>query len=308
MPDVLSQIDSTVEIVTPENIAFTYRVAGPFRRFPAFFLDLLIRWAFLILVAIACAAGGIVLGGAAPAVIFVAYFLLEWFYGGLCETFLNGQTPGKWVLGIRVLSIDGQPINGMQAVLRNVLRFADMMPLLSLQMFSGPPLYAIPTFGMALATMALSRRFQRVGDLVCGTIVVIEERYWLTGVARLEDPRAAQLAEFIPLDYRVSRSLARALAAYVDRRRFFSPPRRREVARHLAQPLAERFGFPRDTSYDLLLCALYYRTFVAERRGQGSETGSAATSPFAGPAVGESPVSIQPEDRRETPAREPDTP
>ena len=84
-------------------------------------------------------------------------------------------------------------------------------------------------------------------------------------MARLEDPRAAQLAGYIPLDFRVSRSLARALAAYVDRRRFFCPPRRREVARHLAQPLLERFGFPPDTSYDLLLCALYYRTFVADR-------------------------------------------
>jgi uncharacterized RDD family membrane protein YckC len=231
-------------------------------------LDLMIRWAMLVIIVIATSLAGVVLGGAAMAIIFVAYFLIEWFYGGLFETFMNGQTPGKWVLGIRVLSVDGQPINGIQAVLRNVLRFADMMPLLSLQVFGGPPAYMIPTFGLALATMTLSRRFQRLGDLVCGTIVVVEERRWLTGVARIDDPRAIQLAEYIPLDFRPSRSLARALAAYVDRRRFFSPARCREVARHLAQPLLERFGFPPDTSYDLLLCALYYRTFVADRGSQ----------------------------------------
>ena len=84
-------------------------------------------------------------------------------------------------------------------------------------------MYAIPTFGFALVAAALSPRFQRLGDIVCGTIVVIEERRWLTGVAKLEDPRAAQLASYIPMDFRINRSLARALAAYVDRRRFFSP-------------------------------------------------------------------------------------
>jgi hypothetical protein len=69
----------------------------------------------------------------------------------------------------------------------------------------------------------------------------------------------------LPPNFVVTRSLAKSLATYVERRRFFTPPRRREVARHLAIPLLERFGLPPDTSYDLLLCALYYRTFIADR-------------------------------------------
>jgi uncharacterized RDD family membrane protein YckC len=277
----VEQIDSTVEIVTPENIAFHYRVAGPFRRMPAYILDLFVRWAVLFVISIVCSLAGIVMGGMAFAVIMVSSFLLEWFYGGVFETFMNGQTPGKWVLGIRVLSVDGKPINGIQAVLRNVLRFADMMPLLSLQMISDIPMYAIPTFGLALVTMTMSRRYQRLGDLVCGTIVVIEERHWLTGVARLEDQRTAQLAGYIPMDFQISRSLAQTLAAYVDRRRFFSVPRRREVARHLAEPLLKQFGFPPDTSYDLLLCALYYRAFIADVADSDSRDEELGTSPFA---------------------------
>mgnify|MGYP001078143045 CR=1 FL=1 len=78
--------------------------------------------------------------------------------------------------------------------------------------------------------------------MVCGTLVVIEERHWLTGVAKLEDPRAAQLAEYVPPDFRVSRSLARSLATYVERRRFFTQARRGEVAKHLAQPLLAQFA------------------------------------------------------------------
>ncbi len=103
-------------------------------------------------------------------------------------------------------------------------------------------------------------------------MVIVEERKWLVGVARLEDPRAAQLASFLPADYVVSRTMARALALYVDRRRFFTIERRREVARHLAQPLIRQFGLMPDTSDDLLLCALYYRAFVADK-------GDAAATP-----------------------------
>jgi hypothetical protein len=40
------------------------------------------------------------------------------------------------------------------------------------------------------------------------------------------------------------------------------------VARHLADPLLRLFQLPPDTSHDLLLCALYYRTFVAQQPGE----------------------------------------
>jgi uncharacterized RDD family membrane protein YckC len=267
MESSVLQLDTTIEIVTPENIAFDYRVAGPFRRFPAYLIDLAIRFGILIVLWMALSFLAGMGGGAfAIAVGLIAMFLLEWFYGGFFETYMNGQTPGKWVMGIRVLTVDGQPINGLQAVLRNILRTVDLYPMLSIEMFDAPaPLYIFPTYMAGLLTMAMNRRFQRLGDLVCGTMVVIEERHWLTGVAKLEDPRAAQLAEYVPPDFRVSRSLARSLATYVERRRFFSAARRREVARHLAEPLLEEFGMRRDTSHDLLLCALYYRTFVADR-------------------------------------------
>lgn len=265
-----AQIDSTVEIVTPENIAFHYQVAGPFRRFPAFMLDMLIRTGVITLVAIILGLAGALtnLGGITGLGFLIIWFVSDWFYGGVFETWMNGQTPGKWVLGIRVLSLDGQPINGLQATLRNILRTVDMFP---------------PVAGMCmvgLLAMTLSRRFQRLGDIVCGTIVVIEERQWLTGVAKMDDPRVAQLANYIPADYRISRTLAKTLAAYVDRRRFFSIPRRREVARHLAEPLLVQFGFPLDTSYDLLLCALYYRSFVADRSDDDRIATAAAGSPF----------------------------
>jgi uncharacterized RDD family membrane protein YckC len=244
-------LDATQSVVTPENIAFEFRLAGPFRRLPALLLDMVIK----IALAVGLAWGlsltvGLVSWGLAMFLFLVIYLAMDWFYGVLFETFLNGQTPGKLVMGLRVLSENGLPINGMQAALRNLFRAADLLMGL------------VP---IGLGVMALNRRYQRLGDIVAGTIVVVEERQWLTGVAKLDDPRAIQLAAFLPPNFVVTRSLARALATYVERRRLFTPPRRREVARHLAEPLLERFGLPPDTSYDLLLCALFYRTFIADR-------------------------------------------
>ena len=292
-----AQIDSTVDVVTPENIAFRYQAAGPFRRLPAFAIDFAIRAAVMILAVIVFVMSlGILLSVSAVllymAVLTLAWFVLQWFYGGIFEAYWNGQTPGKRLMGIRVLRTDGQPINGLQAVMRNVLRFLDMMPLVpiplpdsmvenlfdSSQMIDMP---FVPIFLLGLITPMLNRRYQRLGDIVCGTMVVVEERSWLFGVAKLDDPRGEQLAAWIPANFRISRSLARALAVYVERRKFFAPPRRREIARHLGEPLLEQLNFPRDTSHDLLLCALYYRAFVADRGDARLDTSIPEPSPLA---------------------------
>lgn len=268
MASQVGSIDAMLEVVTPENIAFQYQVAGPFRRLPAFLIDTCIRAAIFISFTIGLSMLGFMLSleGMTSALVIVAWFVLDWFYGGILEILLNGQTFGKRVMGLRVLTLDGEPINAVQALMRNFLRFADMMPILSLEVFSLPvAAYMIPTFVVALVTMTANRRYQRLGDLVCGTVVVVEERSWLAGVVELDDPRAKLLANLIPADFRVSRTLARALSDYVDRRRYFSPARRREIARHVAAPLVAQFNFAADTSYDLLLCALYYRAFVADR-------------------------------------------
>jgi hypothetical protein len=70
----------------------------------------------------------------------------------------------------------------------------------------------------------------------------------------------------------------------VERRKFFSPMRRREVAAHVANPLIERFGLPRDTSPDLMMCALYHRTFIVKDEQDRREAAiiSQAENPFAG--------------------------
>lgn len=254
-----AEIDNRIEIVTPENIAFHYRAAGPFQRLPAYLIDVLLR---VTVLGIGAAVVGFVFGAidlaeAAAGFLLVAYFLLEWFYGGFFETVWNGQTPGKWLLRLRVVSITGQPITGSQAVLRNLLRAADAMPALPLALFQ------LPSYQLGLLTMSANARFQRLGDFASGTMVVVEEPQRRHGVVIVNEPEVVRLAQSLPPKLQLSPSAARTLSAYVARRNMLSPARRVEISRHLAEPLRQRLGLP-PVNPDLLLCAIYRRTFLAE--------------------------------------------
>lgn len=244
-------LDTRVELVTPENIALEYRVAGPFRRLPAYALDMMVRYGLIALVSFVLLIAGVrIAPGATQGLMLVVFFGFSWFYGGLFETFWNGQTPGKRIMKIRVLGVDGQSINAQQAILRNLLRTADFMP----GMFQ---------FGL-LAAM-LNDRFQRLGDLACGTMVVVEESQTQQGAMRVTEPDALALAAELPANLSVDPRLARLLSNYVLRRRALPWHRRIEIARHVAEPWRERLGLPASTSYDLLLCALYHRLFFSDQ-------------------------------------------
>lgn len=262
-------IDLTAVITTPENIQFEYRIAGPFRRLPALLLDFAIRMMCLIAFFMLMVFVGISIAlpfGMITFLLLLSSFALDWFYGLFFETYWNGQTPGKWLTKIRVISVDGRPINAYQATVRNFLRLADFAPMVSLEVFSAdaPPAYVIPTFLVSLICMTLTSRFQRLGDLAAGTMVVVNERSWVPTNVKLEDTRVVSLSEHIPPNFRMSSTLAKAIALYAERRSRISFGRRTELALHLAKPLLKQFNFRDDTSPDLLLCALYYREFVSK--------------------------------------------
>ena len=272
------KLDCHARVITPENIAFEYALAGPFKRLPAFLLDVAIRTtAFgLVSTAIGILMGLSGLGGVFGSVyvflVLVGYFLVSWFYGIYFETYFNGRTPGKMIMKLRVIGVDGRPINGIQAALRNLLRVADTSLMLSLQMFdeSLPPAYVIPTMFVGLVTMILTKRFQRIGDLAAGTMVVSEQRKVTPLNQPPDDVRAFGLAELIPPSFEVGSSLAQAVGQYMETRKRLSPRRREEIAGRVAGPLIRKFEMLPDTSADLLMCALYVQTYLSEsQRIQG---------------------------------------
>ncbi|MBL9123880.1 MAG: RDD family protein [Planctomycetaceae bacterium] len=257
------QLDTHFEMVTPENIAFQYRVAGPFQRLPAYLFDLMIQGVIIVggflLLVLAGSLASMPGGGIGAFLVF--FFFVNWFYGGIFETLLNGQTPGKRILRLRVISVDGQPINALQAILRNLLRAVDLLPLY--------------TYQLGLFSAILTERFQRLGDVACGTMVIVEEPQYRYGVARIVEPEVLALVAAIPPNFSVSRTLGVALSSYVLRRPSIPWSRRVQIARHVGEPLREQFGLPPTTNVDHLLCAVYQRAFFGETEA------AAGTNPFA---------------------------
>ncbi|MBX9789644.1 MAG: RDD family protein [Pirellulales bacterium] len=280
--DNAEAIDTQFEIVTPENIAFQYRLAGPFQRLPAFLIDLLIQYAVLIILFLGVLFffGMIRLGFVGVGLGLVIQFVISWFYAGLFEALWNGQTPGKRLMRLRVISADGQPIRPVQAILRNVLHVADCQPFYLYQ--------------VGLWVAACNRRYARLGDLVCGTMVVIEEPQYRSMALRVTEPEALRLAELIPAGFRVPRDMALALSSYVLRRRALPWTRRVQIARHLGEPLRMRFGLPPQTSYDMLLCAMYHRTFFAGAMGQAEAAPRPVGSGEIAVALGATPFADAP--------------
>lgn len=279
-------LDTTIDVVTPENIAFEYQLAGPFRRLPAYLIDVIVRWGVILAVILsAVLIGGYLssvasfFGSLSSAVIMITIFVVNALYGTIMEAYFNGRTVGKWACGIRAIEIDGRPISPRSALLRNLLRVADLMPTAAInpEQQDLPLLWLIPTGVCGLVTMTMTRRMQRLGDLAAGTMVVVDERKWRLPIAKVDDARVPALASYIPGDYLITRKMSRTLATYVERRHYLTPQRRREVARYLSVPLIERFEFRPDIDPDLLLYALYYKAFLAD-----TSDGSADLGPLAG--------------------------
>lgn len=242
----LAAVDTTVRLVTPERVSFRYALAGPFRRAMSYLIDIVV-WLFLIGVVSSALLFLVNYSDSGWGIILVAFFVLQWGYGMVCEVIFNGRTAGKWLMGLRVVSANGVPISPSQAVLRNLL-----LPI------DGWPLCYLP----ALASMALTSRFQRLGDLAAGTMVIVEESPSLGKLAYPDEPAIRAVLELLPLKVDAGPDLSLALADYVKRRQRFQANFRERLAGDLAAPLARRYGLPAKVSADAVLCAVYSRIFL----------------------------------------------
>ena len=273
--DAIDPIDGTISIVTPENITFDYHVAGPFQRALAFLIDIGIRTIILIGLYILSLIIDYQLGGIGHAMFQVVQLIVIWMYGILFEIYMNGQTPGKRILGLRSVTVDGKPMNAMQAVLRNMLRMADTFPLVAPAAFGvnwgNSPVFQlsfIPTFMVGLLVMSMNKRFQRLGDLVAGTMVIVDQKQSTQGLHDVRHPNVLYIASLLPANFKPDQSMSQALAHFIDQRNRLAQQRRDEIAKHLAEPLCKQLKLDPNINPDLLLQALYYRAFVSDAQNE----------------------------------------
>ena len=165
-------------------------LAGIGSRFIAILIDYLIWGAAFFVLAIMAAIivpalhvfGGVSANWAIGVFVLIV-FLLQWGYFTLFEAFGFGRTPGKRVARIRVIHQSGRGINFVESLARNLVRFVDYLP----------GFYAV-----GVVSIFVSRRNQRLGDMVAGTLVVrdrdIDPPHWSGSAVAHHSPAPALLA------------------------------------------------------------------------------------------------------------------
>jgi uncharacterized RDD family membrane protein YckC len=156
---------------TPENIAFSYQVSGIGSRFLAALIDTAIIGILMIVALLTAAAflstsvGHDLIGGVAQSWIIAGYSLLAviiyWAYYIFFELIWNGQSPGKRLIGLRVIRTDGTPVTAVDSAVRNLVRLVDFMPAY---------------YGVGVIVMLVNSQARRLGDLAAGTVVIKERR------------------------------------------------------------------------------------------------------------------------------------
>ena len=146
-------------IETAQNVKIQQNVASANTRIGAFLLDMLIIAGYYAIILLIMNA----LGFSLDESLYVYYALLSlpiFFYSLLFETLMNGQTPGKYICEIRVTKLDGSKPTFGSFLIRWVLRLIDI---------------SLASGSIALLTILLNGKGQRLGDLAAGTTVISEK-------------------------------------------------------------------------------------------------------------------------------------
>lgn len=192
-----------LELVTPEHVPLRFELADLGQRLAAVGLDLAIQLAAMFGLAVAIALVGL-WHELSFAVFLVLLFLLRNFYFILSEVRWQGRTPGKRVMRVRVVAVDGGPLTTDMILARNLTREIEtFLPLVALlgggNLLPGYPWWArIATLLWVILLTLLpwfNHRRARLGDLLAGTLVVAEPRAELADDLLEEDRAAAALGE-----------------------------------------------------------------------------------------------------------------
>lgn len=94
--------------------------------------------------------------------LFVLFSLVvEWVYFTFFELTTGGRSPGKMVVGLRVVRDGGMPLTARASFIRNILRTVDMLPM---------------NYAVGLVAMIASAEGKRLGDIAAGTVVIRHDR------------------------------------------------------------------------------------------------------------------------------------
>ena len=147
------------QIETAQNVNIVQNVGGVGERILAFIVDYLIIFAYILIASFAI--GALEIGDDLHFIVYMTLGLPIFVYSLLWETFWNGRSPGKALLKLRVVKLDGSRPSFSNYLIRWLLRIIDI---------------TLTSGALALVTVLLNGKGQRLGDIAATTTVITEKK------------------------------------------------------------------------------------------------------------------------------------
>lgn len=261
----VNQAGREASVVTPEHVMLRFQTAGLGSRAAAQLIDSVIL--LLVNLTVFIVIGIVLFGkediffldsdGYAIAVVILLLFVLNFGYFLLLEALWSGRTVGKKWMGIRVIRDNGQPATFLSSTIRNLFRIVDTLP-------SGYFLGALVSF--------FHPRDKRIGDLVAGTIVVVEGggRTALFQNRKAKKQGAA-LAEPLALSEQQKQAFTREdwqlLSTFIARQSSLAEAKKLELAGEIARLLQKKLEYSEEQARQeepILFLQRLHRTLQSE--------------------------------------------
>lgn len=260
--------NSSLTIRTPEGVVFALWLASPVTRFLAWALDLMCLGAAMTILSTALALLNLINIDFARAISAILFFVLQIGYGFVCEWFWRGQTIGKRLFRLRVIDASGLRLQPSQIIIRNLLRFVDMLPAFYL---------------VGGVCSLLNRRSQRLGDIAANTIVIRSPKFEEPDLEQVLAGKFNSLRGHPHLEARLRQRISPGEASIalqaILRRDEFEPSARVELFARLGEHFRSLVDFPPE-SVESITDEQYVRNVVdIVFRPRVSRTQSAVTSP-----------------------------
>ncbi len=148
----------------------------------------------------------------------VAAVLFAVFFGYFIafETFWNGRTPGKKIMGLRVVRDGGYALDFTASAIRNLIRVGELL---------------VGFYAVSAIASVLSPENKRLGDMAAGTIVVRDSR--VLGLSTFTEAANTRLASITDEEYAL-------LGQFAVRRHLLAPAAREAMAAQLAARVRAR--------------------------------------------------------------------